>query len=376
MPLKRNDSVSAPIDMPNNEPPYPAIYFAADSLRRRWPELIQTPEAPVELGPELGPRLFQNENIWVVTTYLRLKKRGANVKIIDCLQPNAINVVSERQLLRSDPAGRAFVVAAQGDRGKLVWADHTLAQSPVMAKAARTSLIDMWPQPGLLMRDKCRGTEIRRLAYLGYFSNLGEAFRSDRFRTSLRNLGVEFVLREEPNTWHDYSDVDLCLAVRDLPWHWIKTKPSTKLVHAWLTGAVGLLGPEPSYQHWGKDGENYFEVRTPEDVLAVVKRLKDNPLLYSEAQQRGHDMGKAHNEEAVCRQWEHLLWGPIAEQFKKWQSASPATWRHRAVRRRVQWITAPIREKWFYLRARGWRKGLAYGIGRRLGIDYWGSSRS
>jgi hypothetical protein len=37
-------------------------------------------------------RLHSNESIWVVSTYLRLKARGLNVKIVDRLVPDAINV--------------------------------------------------------------------------------------------------------------------------------------------------------------------------------------------------------------------------------------------------------------------------------------------
>jgi hypothetical protein len=345
------------------------VFFAASHLARRWPELVAIPEQPIDLGPTLGPRLFQNENIWVVTTYLRLKKRGANVAITDRLQPNAINVISERDLLKTDTHGRAFIVATQGDRGRLVWADHTLAQSPVMAKANRTSLIDMWPQPGLVGRDPRRGIQIRRLGYIGFKPNLAPAFESNNFRNDLEKLGIEWVVKEEPEQWHDYSDLDLCLAVRDLPWHWIKTKPSTKLVHAWLTGVPALLGPEPSYQHWGQPGQDYFEIRTPEDAIQVVKRLKADPQLYLDVQQRGFEKGLAHDETAVCKQWENLLWGAIREQFEKWNHASPTQWAVRKWRRKMHILAAPIVEKWFYLRARGWRKGLAYGLARRIGLS-------
>ncbi|MFN7291586.1 MAG: hypothetical protein ACK5T6_13445 [Pirellula sp.] len=344
----------------------PRVVFVASQLSKRWPELVAIPEQPVELCPSLGPRLFQNENIWVVTTYLRLKKLGANVAITDRLQPNAINVASERDLLKTDPDGRAFIVATQGDRGKLIWADHTLAQSPVMAKATRTSLIDMWPQPGLVGRDPRRGNQIRRLGYIGFGANLAPAFRSESFRQQLALLGIDWVVKEDPGQWHDYSDLDLCLAVRDLPWHWIRTKPSTKLVHAWLTGVPALLGPEPAYQHWGKPGTDYFEIRTPEDALNVVQRLQAEPQLYLDVQQRGFEKGRSHDEAAVCKQWENLLWGPISEQFSDWSQASHSVWGARKWRRKMHILAAPIVEKWFYLRARGWIKGISYGIGRRL----------
>ena len=98
----------------------------------------------------------------------------------------------------------------------------------------------------------------------GHPVNTAPMFRSVAFKEALGAMGVELVLRTDARAWHDFRDLDLHLAVRDLPEPMIRTKPATKLVHSWLTACPGLLGPEPSYRLWGTEGTDYFEVRTPE----------------------------------------------------------------------------------------------------------------
>src|SRR6185503_14089279 len=102
--------------------------------------------------------------------------------------------------------------------------------------------------------------------------NLAPLFRTESFRKALGSLGVEWILREKPTEWHDYSDLDLCLAVRGTSKVWIRTKPATKLFHAWISGCPALLGPEPAYQYWGEPGRDYLEVTDLTDALGAVRK--------------------------------------------------------------------------------------------------------
>jgi hypothetical protein len=234
-----------------------------------------------------------------------------------------------------------------------------------MMRGENRVLMGHWPQPGLAQRDPSRGDRVERLGYVGPLENLGRSFADDSFRRDLQKLGVELVIRDDPDRWHDFSDLDLYLAVRDWPWHMIRTKPATKLVHSWLTGSVGLLGPEPSYRYWGSDGEDYFEVRTPEDVLAVIRRLRDEPGLYQRVQQCGRQKAPLHDEESVFRQWQAVLGGPVQDAFERWQTNRRSVIWLRGARRQVQRPLAKLRRRWFYLRAKGW-EGIRRGLRRRL----------
>ncbi len=328
------------------------VYFVAHDLRRRWPEL-DGPESSVRLDSVPPERLHLIENIWIVSTYLRLKAKGMNVRIEDHLIPDSINVCTSDRLIQSPGSHRAFIVAVQADRPSLGWGDYTLVQSPVQASRRNTCLIDHWPQPGLVPRDCSRDNCIRRMAYMGYLGNLAPGFRRESFRKEMRALGVEWVVRDQPADWRNFGDLDLCLAVRYGARAWIRTKPATKLAHSWLAGCPALLGNEPAFRYWGKPGEDYFEVAEPADAVEVVRRLVNEPALYQQVRERGLAKGREHDEEAVCRQWIAVLAGPIVEQFRSWRTDRRHVVMARAARRSIERVTVPMRRRAFYAWAKG-----------------------
>ena len=341
--------------------PFPEhVYFVAQHLRDLWPELT-SPDSWMEIDRVEAGRLHTIEGIWIVSTYLRLKARQQHVKIVDRLVPDAINICTAESLIYAPGSHRAFIVSVQADRGTLGWGDYTLVQSPVHAARPRTCLIDHWPQPGLLARDPARGHEIRRVGYLGYLENLAPAFRGEPFRKALSSLGVDWSIRERPAEWHNYSDLDLCLAVRGTSNTWIKTKPATKLFHAWISGCPALLGREPAYRYWGEPGRNYFEVDNPAQALETVRMLQREPVLYRSVQERGRAKGSAHDEAAVLHQWIGVISGPVWQEFIRWRTDRTGTILLRAATRRAEQLTAPIRRHAFFLRAGG-----LDGVQRRL----------
>ena len=333
--------------------PFPEdVYFVAQDLRRLWPELT-VPDGRMEIRDIDPARLHTNESIWVVSTYLRLKARGLNVKIVDRLMPNAINICTAERLIYGPSSHRAFIVPVQADRGTLGWGYYTLVQSPAHAARPRTCLIDCWPQPGLLARDPARGHDISRVGYLGYSENLARSFRGEPFRRGLASLGVEWSIRERPAEWHNYSDLDLCLAVRGTSDVWIQTKPATKLFHAWITGCPALLGREPAYRYWGEPGQDYFEVDHPAQALEMIRMLQREPVLYRSVQERGRAKASQHDEDAVLRQWIGVISGPVWQVFTRWKTDRAGTILVRAATRRTEQLAAPIRRHAFFLRAGG-----------------------
>ncbi len=331
------------------------VYFVVPALRRLWPEL-SPPDGWMNI-PAVDPwRLTSLESIWVVSTYLRLKAKGWNVKISDRVVPDAINVCASDDVIYVPDSHRAFILAIQADRGPLGWGDYTLVQSPLQARRARTCLIDHWPQPGLLSRDPARGDHIRRVGYLGYSENLAPSFRGERFRTELAALGVEWVLKEKPTEWHDYSDLDLCLGVRGTSQVWVRNKPATKLFHSWMTGSPALLGNEPAYRYWGDPGRDYLEVSDLASVLNAVRRLQRDTTTYRDLRERGRAKAADHDEAAVMRQWIGVLSGPAWQAFSQWRSARPSRILVRATARHLAQVTVPARRRIFFLRAGGVRR--------------------
>lgn len=346
------------------------IYFVAHDLRRRWPELDKE-TAVVPLADVPATRWAPLENIWVVSTYLRLAHAGYNVRLSDRLVPWHINVVCDERVIRCRHAYQAFCVVARADRAPYSWADHELVQSPSQLGRPNASLIGHWPQPGLIGRDPERGNQVDRLAYIGPVENLAASFKAANTKALFSELGVEFLIRDNPREWHDFSDIDAFVAVRDWSHGLIRTKPATKLVHAWLCKVPAFLGNEPAFRHWGSDGEDYFEVESPTDVAVLLSRFKQDPRLFQSVVEKGAAKSLLHDEDAVLRQWVRLLWGRINEQFCEWMACPPEVFFRRQVVWRIEAAISGIRRSAFILQSRGWR-GLRGGVARRI----VGSSRS
>jgi hypothetical protein len=333
------------------------LYFVVPDLRRLWPELT-SPDSRIDIRHVNPWRLGTNESSWVVSTYLRLAALGLNVRMVDRLVHDAVNICTAEEVIYMPSSHRAFIVAVQGDRANLGWGDYTLVQNPLHALRPHTCLLDLWPQPGLLARDSARGDSICRVGYLGYSENLATSFRSEVFRAQLASLGVDWIIREKPTEWHDYSDLDLCLAVRGTSRAWIRNKPATKLFHAWITGCPALLGNEPAYRYWGNPGRDYVEVNSPAEAIEAVQMLQRHPTIYRSIREHGHRKAPDHDEDAVIQQWIGVLSGPAWDAFTGWRIQQPRTILARAARRRVAHVMAPIRRRVFLLRAGGVRRRL------------------
>jgi len=361
---RRGDGIVRALDLAADLPGGPPrlqepVYFVSPGLQSKWPELDGADAwvDPLHISPtRWGPA----ENIWIVSSYLKLKRFGLDVKIVDSLVPDAINVCFLDAVIRNPRSHECFIVVTQADRSYLNWGEFTLAQSPAQIRGERSCLIDHWPQPGLMPRRPDRGTEIRRIGYTGHPGNLAEPFHAESFRRELANIGVEFVVRGAPSEWHDYRDLDLHLAVRDGSRLWIDTKPATKLIHSWLAECPGLLGPEPSFQFCGEDGVDYVEVREPHDVLAAVVRLRRDPDLYRSMQLRGREKARGRDEQGVCRQWAAVLAGPVRREFESWRRDSDRKAFRRRLRRSWHRLAAPVSRKVFFLRAKPFDRTLRW----------------
>ena len=80
--------------------------------------------------------------------------------------------------------------------------------------------------------------------------------------------------------------------MRDLTESDYFAKPASKLVNAWHAGVPALLGPEPAYQALRMQFD-YIEIRSPEDAIREVIRLKENPETLSPDGEEWADPGAA-----------------------------------------------------------------------------------
>jgi Glycosyl transferases group 1 len=345
--------------------PYP-VYFVYPS-RERWDDQLRTsPPSSLEdvLNPDAAPERFWDCNdCWIMQTYLQLRRRGLDVRlVVDRPVPGAINVMMGTDLGVRSLSYDCYMVLCRNDCYRPRIGSHTIVQNPKNIAGPGDHLIQLWPQPGLISRDPSRGDRVERLIFKGDERNLWEPFRAESFRSSLSDLGLEFRIDGKPDDksrldWHDYRDADLVLAIRDLTETDFDLKPASKLINAWHAGTPALLGPESAYQALRRSELDYVEIRTPDDAIKAANRLSREPGLYRSMVENGRARVREFTVDAVATCWRDVLAGPVADGYRRW-SGQPS-WQA-AFSRPLQYAVRAVfhereRRRYFWERDHGYR---------------------
>src|SRR5580698_7473480 len=96
-------------------------------------------------------------------------------------------------------------------------------------------------------------------------------------RAALGAMGVTLEPRFQPAVWTDYLAVDAVLAVRETSELVLGVKPATKMINAWRAGCIPIMGVESACRQIGRPGVDYVEVTSPVEVVAAVRRLREDP---------------------------------------------------------------------------------------------------
>ena len=277
---------------PEKQLPFPVYFVYPDQSQGAG---VFGAEYPPD--PNTEPwRYYTTADCWVMLTYVHLKRRGFDVRLATRPVPESINVIAGYDLGIKNCAFDSYMVACRSDSTRPMICAHTIVQNPHNAIAPTEHLIQHWPQPGLLSRLPGRGDRVERIVFKGADYNLWKPFAGAEFRQALAMLGVEFRIDSWPEDrrqcrWHDYQDTDLVLAVRNLTEMDYYIKPASKLINAWHAGTPALLGPEPAFQALRRSELDYVEIRTPEEAVQAVRRLKEDPKLYRTMVENGRSRG-------------------------------------------------------------------------------------
>jgi hypothetical protein len=177
---------------------------------------------------------------------------------------------------------------------------------------------------------------VSTIGFLGHFGiNLAPAFRDPSFATRLKQLGYDFVVRgmlTDRVRWNDYSDIDLVLAVRDIPPEHLLLKPVNKLTNAWIAGVPALMGPEPAVQAITENSLDYISVTQPADVYCALEEFTRNPDLYGKMVAHGQRRGTDFNDAAIAARWMDAI-ERIRTEYGSWYKTSAANKRRDFERR-------------------------------------------
>jgi hypothetical protein len=290
----------------------------------KWLELIAGSakgEEPPAID-EMPEAIVTNEDCWIVSTYLRLRRKVSNVHLGTASVADRICVVSGLDFGIRDASLESFYIGARSDGPDPALCHLRVVQNGIQERAGAGHCIAHWPQPGLLPRAAERGATIRDLVFQGSEANLDRRFLEPAFLAALDGMGVRFHVHGRdsgPVRWNDYRAADLVLAARNLTERDALTKPASKLVNAWLAGVPALLGPEPAFQDLRRSALDYIEVRSPADVVAAIAALQARPALYLDMVRNGFERGAEFSAEKISDAWIAYLGGPAAASFERWR---------------------------------------------------------
>ena len=330
-------------DMSSHRFEFPVV-FVAERLRSRWNDLIDSRAAP-SLGSLASTRFLVLEDIWIISTYLRLRAAGCDVQIDSLPREDSINVVcSPKVLLRSIPS-RSVIVSIRADRAMQTWGDLCLVQSPLNLKQQSDWLIDHWPQPNLIPRNPERGDRVERVGVIGPVSSMAAEIRDPRFQSHLERLGFDLVIRSDGARWNDYSDLDVQLTYRTGPKSLLRCKPATKIVQSWIARCPAVTGVEPCFRAVGRSRVDFLEAASAAEIVAHLQSLRDRPDLYRSLIDNGAVRSRSHDEPAVLQQWIAFLEGPATALMR--DRMSYGTTRRGRLLTRTSVITSVARHRLF-----------------------------
>ena len=316
-------AVSSSAQGPTSLQPLPHTVYFVNRDRARWGDQIGNLEPPpVET---LSDRMVIAKDIWIVQTYAQLRRRGLDVQLVDHIVPEAINIVTYDDLVAKELPWNSYVVTCRHDRGRPLICEQRIVQNKCNLVDESDHYMPHWPQPGIIGRDPSRGQRVENAVYIGSKLYMKGPLADPSLPGRLKELGVTFTPRfgdvsSKKLDWTDHREVDVILAVRDCTLYDANNKPPSKLINAWLAGCPAVLGPEPAFQQLRESELDYIEVRTVDDIVNGVARLKNEAALYRAMRENGLRRGAEFTADRTAQRWRDLLAGPIAEGFERWRN--------------------------------------------------------
>lgn len=246
---------------------------------------------------------------WIYQTYLFLKQNGIECHFSRDLEVEGIVIIIGGALdNHRRPPKEVFLVDVVADGTPHPGAHFHILQNRAHAALLPSSLyMPHWPQPHLIRRDPARGSLFKNIAFFGNPYNLARELRSEGWINLLREqMGLSFHLYT-PDSWHDYSNVDAVIAVRDFSNNTHLNKPAAKLYNAWLAGVPFIGGRDSAYQADGEPWKNYLMATSLQEVATHLQRLQVYPELRHKLVLEGLKAGSQFTQRATLDRWLHFF---------------------------------------------------------------------
>lgn len=252
-------------------------------------------------GTRAGGRI-----VWPTRTYYELKRRGHDVELDVTYRPGCLNIGHGSYLRRLDREGveapsDAVVVSIDGDKPRYLFAHANIAQAP----KPDGWWAPYWPQAGIIPRSQDRGLKVESIAYFG---NVHAGDR--RLHSRIEQICVDHGLRYRtvsPDHWHDYSDVDVALALRH-DWRFrAGRKPASKYVNALIANVPFIATPESAYLDIPVPSSLLGRATSARDALTLITALRNDPVRQRILRTQYDRLTEEHFITYAATHWERVI---------------------------------------------------------------------
>ncbi len=246
---------------------------------------------------------------WIYLTFLRLARAGAKVELCHTIPEKGIVIALTGNLMKEfSPSEGVYLIGVVADGMPHPSCHFHILQNPAhAARLPRSTYIPLWPQPGLIPRSAERGDRFENLCFYGDPPNLAPELRATTFSEMLKNrFQLNFVIAGSDH-WHDYSEADCVLAIREFGSKSFLRKPATKLYNSWLAGAPFIGGADSAFADDGRRNIDYIACHSLDDVLGAIMNLRDDLSFRRSLVKEGSLAARNFSTEAVTRRWMDFL---------------------------------------------------------------------
>lgn len=256
-----------------------------------------------------------SERAWIIQTYLHLKSFSSLIICSDELMLDAINVVHCDEMLKNLDIDNHFIVSIVADRRVHLSGNLAIVQNYDQITSRKDHWIMHWPQTNLLSSTRNDKECVFRIGFLGLEKN--SINLKDIVNRSKYQNKIEVVYRG-PGEWHDYSDLDAVVAIRNFSSKHSQ-KPPTKLVNAWRAGVVFIGGNDSAYEQIGIPGFNYIKCQSPDELVSQIDRLVECSEQRFEIVIAGKESAMQFTDSKIASHWLDFFEKIGSHEFECWQ---------------------------------------------------------
>lgn len=246
---------------------------------------------------------------WIAQTYFYLKQAGVKCEITEKI-PNEGILIADRDTLASNYPflDQVMLICAKSDKEYHPSAHLHTVHNPLDWEREKNTiwhphLINHWPMPGLIPRDKKRFSKVENIAYIGSKSQIAAELESTKWKDALLSLNCYWMPIFNNTQWNDYSCLDVIVAARSFESDIYLNKGAIKLLNAWHGGVPAILTPESGFMAERKTDLDFMIVRSLEEAVQSVEKLKNSPELYQKMVENGYERAKEYTIQKTIEKW-------------------------------------------------------------------------